>query len=222
MPLVIAFLTFVAVSRANLYEECGKLFNPYNYLDQLPPLHLPYVGNVPIPFNVPNIRPSPPLKTKVVNVVTKYVYKNPVCVVYSKRKNTCKSDDKKHKNNLERLVTKEYFVKDREKKLGEDDGSRGGEDQRRNLEEIRNHQSQDVDNYDEYYEEDEEEGVDFYVQSSEDQRQFTKNDKRTPHLTKKQIYDMLIEDRLDQLETILPHYTRRRVFETSTITVTGF
>lgn len=31
---------------------------------------------------------------------------------------------------------------------------------------------------------------------------------------------MLIEDRLNQLETILPHYTRRRVFETSTITVT--
>ena len=31
---------------------------------------------------------------------------------------------------------------------------------------------------------------------------------------------MLIEDRLDQLETILPDYTRRRAYETKTIYVT--
>lgn len=31
---------------------------------------------------------------------------------------------------------------------------------------------------------------------------------------------MLIEDRLDQLETILPNYHRRRTYETSTIYVT--
>lgn len=31
---------------------------------------------------------------------------------------------------------------------------------------------------------------------------------------------MLIEDRLDQLETLLPHYTRRRTYETTTVTVT--
>ena len=43
---------------------------------------------------------------------------------------------------------------------------------------------------------------------------------RTPPLTHKKIEDMLIEDRLEQLETILPDYTRRRIYETSTITIT--
>lgn len=62
--------------------------------------------------------------------------------------------------------------------------------------------------------------LDLHVQSSETPRPFTKNLKKTPQLSKQKIHELLIEDRLNQLETILPHYTRRRVYETSTITVT--
>lgn len=61
---------------------------------------------------------------------------------------------------------------------------------------------------------------DVHIQSSETPKSFTKNLKKTPNLSRDKIQEMLIEDRLDQLETILPHYTRRRIYETSTITVT--
>lgn len=62
--------------------------------------------------------------------------------------------------------------------------------------------------------------IDLHLQSSESPRPFTKNVKKTPNLTRQKVHEMLIEDRLNQLETILPHYTRRRVYETSTITIT--
>lgn len=109
-PLII--LVF-ATAYANLYEECAKLYSPNNYLNYLPNLHLPYLGNIPVPVNPPRITPSPVVTTKAVSIVTKYVYKNPVCVKYSKRQNNCKQDNPKHKGNLEQLVTKEYFVRDR-------------------------------------------------------------------------------------------------------------
>lgn len=62
--------------------------------------------------------------------------------------------------------------------------------------------------------------IDLQVQSSENPKPFTKNVRKTPQLSKQKIQELLIEDRLDQLETILPHYTRRRIYDTSTITVT--
>lgn len=80
--------------------------------------------------------------------------------------------------------------------------------------------NQDLD----YNEEEEGEGdysdINHFVQASEEPRPFGKGTRYTPHLNHKQIHELLIEDRLDQLETILPHYTRRRAFETSTVTVT--
>lgn len=75
----------------------------------------------------------------------------------------------------------------------------------------------------EYNEEEEDEGdydINHFVQASEEPKPFAKGNRQTPFLNRKQIHELLIEDRLDQLETILPHYTRRRVFETSTVTIT--
>ncbi|RZC43267.1 hypothetical protein BDFB_010893 [Asbolus verrucosus] len=167
-----------------MYHECGKLFNPVNYMDKLPSLSLPYVDSVP---NIPPIKPSPVARTKVVSVVTKYIYRNPVCVKISGKKPLCKPLNSPGINNIEYLVTKEYFVRDRKTK-------------QRDLK-------------------DEDDGLGMYVQSSEEPRPFSKQ-KETPILSQEEVKDMLIEDRLDQLETILPHYTRRRVFQTSTITVT--
>jgi hypothetical protein len=165
--------------QSNLYRDCGKLYNPLNYMSQLPSLSMPYV-NIPI-------KPSPVITTKVINVVTKYVYKNPVCVRVSGKKSTCKSLHPQA-GGVEHLVTKELFVKDRRRK------------QQGSVNELGD-------------------GLDMYVQGSEVPRPFTKQGK-TPALSSEEVKDMLIEDRLDQLESILPQYTRRRVYQTTTITVT--
>ncbi|KAJ8953993.1 hypothetical protein NQ318_004284 [Aromia moschata] len=123
---------------------------------------------------------------------------------------------------MEQLVTKEYFVRDRANRLGENERRRTSEENFKGKEGegVRKHRSQ---TFDDYY--DDNAGEDFhdvniYLQSTEDIRPYVKDNRRTPTLSKKQIHEMLIEDRLDQLETVLPHYTRRRVFETSTITIT--
>lgn len=174
--------TLISNVPANSYRDCGKFFNPHNYMDQLPSLNLPYVSSVNY---MPPIKPSPVLKTKVINVITKYVYQNPICVKISGKKSPCKSLNEN--NNMEFLVTKEYFVKDRKTRrlpISQDD-------------------------------------LDVVVEGSEEPRPFgAATQSKTPGLSSEQVKDMLIEDRLDQLETILPHYTRKRVYETSTITVT--
>lgn len=125
----------------NLYHECAKFYHPGNYMSHLPSLKLPYRGDVPIPINVgipgigltgdellgngqPGIKipyntpilPTPVVKTKAISIVTKYVYKNPVCVKFSKGKNMCKKNDNLGKEGYEQLVTKEYFVKDKRSK----------------------------------------------------------------------------------------------------------
>lgn len=146
--------------KLELYHECAKFYHPGNYMNHLPSLNLPYIGDVPIPINVglsavgesgegptgtgdssgldqlknpgilmvpgqigvpglkiqnnPAIQPSPAYKTKAIHFVTKYVYKNPVCVKFSKGKNMCKKDSKgQFKEGYDKLVTKEYFVKNR-------------------------------------------------------------------------------------------------------------
>lgn len=187
-------LFIIASAFANPYQECVKLFNPNNYMERLPSLSLPFVNNIAIPSpNYAQIKPSRVLKTKVISMVTKYVYKNPVCVKYSGKK-ACKLTDTKDatRNNVEYLVTKEYFVNDhRPPKTLQDYEQRN--------------------KYDE---------IDLYVEGSEDPRPFGRKHTSTPTLSNEDINDLLIEDRLDQLETILPHYTRKRVYQTSTITVT--
>lgn len=175
--LVFPIILFTTNVHCSVYRECGKYFNPLNYMNQLPSLSLPYVSSVP--SIVPNIKPSAVATTKVINIVTQYVYKSPVCVKITGKKSFCKSSSA-GSNNIENLVTKELFVRDRLSKRIND--------------------------------------LEMYIEASEQSRPFDKQEK-TPTLTPA-VKDMLIEDRLDQLETILPYYTRRRVFETSTITVT--
>lgn len=104
---------FITV-RADLYEECARLYNPRNYVNHLPSLRLPYFGDIPVPVNYPAmIKPSSVVTTKAVSVVTKYVYKNPVCVKYVKKKSICQPQNGLKKNgNFDKLVTKEYFVSD--------------------------------------------------------------------------------------------------------------
>ncbi|EFA00596.1 hypothetical protein TcasGA2_TC003467 [Tribolium castaneum] len=181
LPTLLLIVTaFASNTRANLRDDCNKLFNPLNYMDQLPSLALPYVNNVPI-------QPSPVVPTKVINVVTEYVYRNPVCVKISGKKSLCKSKNPQA-NNIEHLVTKQLFVKDRQMKAHRGPFSL-------------------------------EDGLGMYLQGSEEPRPFMKQE-NTPQLSPEEVKDMLIEDRLDQLETILPHYTRRRTYQTTTITVT--
>ncbi|XP_057653676.1 uncharacterized protein LOC130892320 [Diorhabda carinulata] len=217
---IVLVTVFTVRSRANLLHECAKLYNPRHYMSHLPSLHLPYIGDVPIPNNIPPIKPSAVVKTKAVKVITSYVYKNPVCIKYTKKKAMCKQDNSiKHKGAYEQLVTKEYFVKDRKS---------------RNNDEINRHKR----GFDNSYEERDAidkrynqvhlkkaEDVDYhstYVNNLESSETVTlsKENRKTPELFTNNVNNMLIEDRLDQLETILPHYTRRRTYETSTITVT--
>lgn len=202
-----SYFVFVLISLghandANLYYDRFRLFNPQNYLHQLPSLSLPYVDRVPIPSPVPAlIKPSPVITTKVISVVTKYVTKSPMCVKVSGSKPKCqryRNKNKKtpNKDGFEYLVTKEYFVEDPQ------DYNTSDEDyEQRTVEEEAT--------------EDEE---DSYVEASENSRAFVKA-KPTPFLNPS-IRHILIEDRLDHLQEILPYYTRRKTFETSTITVT--
>lgn len=186
------YLLFVVISlgHANVFHECSRLFNPQNYLHQLPSLSLPYVDSVPIPSQiVPLIKPSPVITTKVISIVTKYVARNPMCVKVTGNKPKCRS--KGHsKNGFEYLVTKEYFVKDPE------------DYEQRNL----------------AHDDDEEEDEEPEVEASENARAFIRVTP-TPILNPS-IRHILIEDRLDHLQEILPYYTRRKTYETSTITVT--
>lgn len=112
-------------------------------MDRFPSLKLPYLGDVPIPNNMPSIKPSPVAKTKAIKVVTTYIYKNPVCIKYNKKKGMCKQDNSvKHKGNYEQLVTKEYFVKDRKAK-----GSLENNRHRREFDEDDNEDINDSDKY---------------------------------------------------------------------------
>ncbi|CAG9855686.1 unnamed protein product [Phyllotreta striolata] len=222
MHLSIVLVTVFTVKvRANLLQECAKLYNPGNYMGHLPSLKLPYLGDVPIPNNMPSIKPTPVAKTKAIKVVTTYVYRNPVCVKYSKKKGMCKQDNAiKHKGNYEQLVTKEYFVKDRNSRNEEvknrhkrqfDDEDDENDDLKESGE--NRYQKPNIIRADHYYPDTND------LETSERHPALNEN-RKTPGLSAKHLENMLIEDRLDQLETILPHYTRRRTYETSTITVT--
>lgn len=267
------------------------LFNPQNYLEQLPSLSLPYLSSIPIPsMRFPTIKPTPVAKTKVINVVTKYVSQNPVCLKFSGTKPPCTEEDNKGANSLEYLVTKEYFVRDplpsynvsynnylknyndfdksefttesstkskknKNKKKKTKTKSRKGQKKSHRII-LKNAQENNgfissgvksvlkakkklrkpVKNYPRNFEGSHDfDGLvgEFNQHTIENmglersalepsEVKFTPRSRsaRTPKLSASQVQDLLIEDRLDQLEDILPHYTRKRVYQTSTITIT--
>lgn len=198
--LTIVLLVVAAFGRADILNDCSKLFNPQRYLAQLPSLSLPYVSSLPIPSQVTPIRPSPVVTTKVVSVVTKYINKSPVCIRYSGEKPLCKAIGNANANPYDHLITKGQFIN------GGLYGPHYG-----NLV-THNRRSDDV-------------TIDkqnvVYLESSttESQRSYDDPTLPTPGLNS-DLKDVLIDDRLKHLEEILPYYTRKRRYETSTITVT--
>lgn len=204
MHFLIAFLAYGAVSVRSLpssYHNCPPVFDPQNYLKHLPSLNLPYVNSVPIPLNVPVIKASPVASTtKIINVVTKYVTTNPVCIKVTSKKPLCKP--KKGNNNLDYLITKEYFVKDRS-----NDETKFRQDKMLKYIEPNQKEQSPINQ------------GDLELEASETSRAFA-NNIRTPDLKDTKLKELLIEERLDHLEEILPHYTRRRNYETSTVTIT--
>nr|CAH7758213.1 unnamed protein product [Callosobruchus chinensis] len=204
-----------------LLQECAKLYRPDRYLTQLPSLRLPYVGHMEIPINTGTIKPTPAMQTRAVTIVTKYVYKNPVCIKATKKKTCAMATAIKHKSGEDEIVTKEYFVEDKEQ------NQRNGKHVNLNKEDDESVWTSNLlethyDPYDPYEEiqETRDETFNDFLAPSEVPLYSSRKNTKTPNLSGKKVYDMLIEDRLDQLETILPHYVRRRVYQTSTITMT--
>ncbi|KAF5269502.1 hypothetical protein FQA39_LY08691 [Lamprigera yunnana] len=110
---LILILTISLKANSSIYQNYAKLFNPQDYLQQLPSLSLPYKNNIPIPsVNIPLIKPSR-VATKVINVVTEYVTKNPVCIKVKGKKHPCEYKNTSYKvrnRNFEQPVHREYFV----------------------------------------------------------------------------------------------------------------
>ncbi|XP_066155309.1 uncharacterized protein [Euwallacea fornicatus] len=214
------FVFFVSFSAAtqhqNRLEDCARFYHQIpgnNYLDILTGMNMPYIDQVPLPNNLKalasgdymskmqNIMPSPVITTKVLSVQTKYVYVNPVCVKFNKKQKLCKQTNE----NSDKLITKQNFLKSNaEKRIESADvniaNDEGFEDR-------------------------------FTLKVSFDRlepSEPTKEDdppsgrafSSTPGITPQKIKELLIEDRLDHLESILPDYHRRRSYETSTMYVT--
>lgn len=214
--LVILALFEVIAAYPNTIKKYHQFFNPENYMDQLPNLSMPYIDNIPLPeLNIPPINPSP-VVTKVINVITKYVNKNPVCIKVTRKKPFCAYKDDT-KNTLDYLVTKEYFVRDPQPQssapikrriplISNKTGKRKSKPKTRNTtikSLVRNHD------------------INIEIEGGETARVVTKISQTPPlNLSETKIRDILIEDRLDHLEGILPYYKRRKLFQTSTLTVT--
>ncbi|KAF5278139.1 hypothetical protein FQR65_LT03655 [Abscondita terminalis] len=186
---LILILTITLKANSSIYQNYAKLFNPQDYLGQLPSLSLPYKNNIPIPsVNIPLIKPSR-VVTKVINVVTEYVSKNPVCIKIKGKKQPCGYKNATsyniRKKDIDHDIRKEYYVLHRN-----DD-----ENKRRGNKMIKG------DLFGSEY-------LDVFEQPYE-----------TPTLENK-IKTILIDQQLDKLEDILPHYTRIKHYETETITVT--
>lgn len=122
LAVIITVIYSAYSQQNNLLQECAKYYRPKNYLELLPNINMPYVDQLPVPNNVPNLRnkeylnkiqnivPSPAMTTKVLTVKTKYIYKNPVCVKYSKKQKLCKPEDGQIREHVDKLITKDYFV----------------------------------------------------------------------------------------------------------------
>ncbi|KAK5642995.1 hypothetical protein RI129_009162 [Pyrocoelia pectoralis] len=181
---LVLILTISLKANSSMYENYGKLYNPQDYLEQLPSLSLPYKNNVPIPsVNIPMINPSRVI-TKVINVVTKYITKNPVCIKVKGKKQPCgyRNNNRKRRN-IDQFIRNQYYVIER-----------GGYKNKRGDKMIKGELvgSEFADDFHEVRE--------------------------TPVLEENNNY--LIDQRLDQLQGILPYYARIRDYETETITVT--
>lgn len=224
LKLLLILLLKLSMSKSNSYGDYQFIFNPENYMEQLPSLSMPYINNIKIPKpNLP-INPTPAIRTKVINVVTQYVNKNPVCIKVSGRKPPCPY--KNSKNNLEYIVTKEYFVQDKLPNSNLNTTNTNKKTTKKKNKRKKNKRrripsasvASKIKNFTRELNEDE---ILFDVEPSESGRSLRKN-RPTPvlNLSNSKIREILIEDRLDQLEEILPHYTRKRNYETSTITVT--
>lgn len=203
--VVILALFEVITAYPKTIQDFHQFFNPKNYMDQLPSLSMPYLDNIPIPQpNVPQIIPSP-VVTKVINVVTKYINKNPVCIKLTRKKPFCAYKD----DTLEYLVTKEYYVRDPQPQSSTPIKRRtpavtNKTVKRRNKPKTTRNQN-----------------INIEIEGGETARVVTKISQTPPlNLSETKIRDVLIEDRLDHLEAILPHYKRRKLYHTSTLTVT--
>lgn len=198
VKLTVVLLVSYSFGSADILEDCSKFFNPQHYLSQLPSLSLPYVSSLPIPSQVMPIRPSPVMTTKVVSVVTKYINRSPVCIRYSGEKPLCRATGNGNANPYDHLITKGQFV----------NGGLYGPHYGNIV--THNRRSEDV-------------TIDkqniVYIESGEKQRNYDDPTLPTPGLNSA-LKDILIDDRLKHLEEILPYYTRKRRYETSTITVT--
>lgn len=191
-------LVTVVRSYPNFYRDCRYNFNPQNYMESLPSLALPFRNDV-VPPNVALIRPSK-VATKVLSVVTKYVTRSPVCVKINGRKPPCATRRTSTKNNSGHLVTKEYYVRARQSLPNSN-------------EDHHHHRTKPEDAVDASA------INEVLVEPSESPR-IGATSTETPLLSHASLKEVWIEDRLDHLEQVLPGYTRRRVFETSTITIT--
>lgn len=199
--LTIVLAMAVCSTTADILEDCSKLFNPQRYLNQLPSMGLPYVSNLAIPSNVAShIRPTQVVTTKVVSVFTKYVHKSPVCIRYSGEKPLCKAIGNGNANPYEHLITKgEYFLN-------------GG---------LYGPHYGNIVTYNKRSEGAASDKQDFYIEPAEAETPREDRTRPTPNLDNQQLLrDILIDDRLGHLEEVLPYYSRRKTYETSTITVT--
>lgn len=192
MVVVLLVFAIIAVGHANVFHDCSKQFNPQHYMDQLPSLSLPYISSVPIPSQII------PLIVKPSPVLTTKMIS--IVTKYVAKNPVCiKVTGSKQSCHLMKSGKNksglDYMVA-KEYIVG-------------------NRNAKEVDNFKrETYQGEE------LIQSSETFRAHT-TPVSTPFLDSS-IRHILIDDRLNHLEQILPYYTRRKNYETSTITVTRF
>lgn len=193
--MILLLLTTLFFDQYAAAKIRARQLNNQSYSKWLPQFSMGYISDLPIPsMNFPHlVKPTKIMKTKVFNMVTKYVHRSPICVKISGKKSPCEKVSKDA--NSEYTITKGIQVKHRDN------------------EKINEFSSDDQ------YLPPFPNILDFYIETSENPKSFSQQS-YTPSLTKDGIQEMLIEDRLDQLESILPHYTRRRLYETTTVTVT--
>lgn len=132
-----------------------------------------------LPVNIPVIKPTPVVTTKVLNIVTKYISRGPICIKASKSKRPCKGVTRNGINNNKKKHKRDIF------------GTNN--------------------NYHSF---------DTLIEGSEVSKKFNPLSKTPMLKNSSKVTELLIEDRLDHLEDILPHYTRSRVYQTKAITLT--
>lgn len=233
LGLVLAVFYSVSVQGNHLLQECAKFYRPKNYIDVMAQ-SMPYIDQLLIPDNlkkmdiddyrskINNIQPTPVVTTKVLQVKTKYVYVNPVCVKYSSKQKLCKHENRMA-GNINKLITKEYFLKGQVEQRVESAIDVNSEEfspkpDRFSLKVSFDRIGKQLDPSNAIQPDI---GILEPSELAEKYRAFDSGAKhQTPSMTPQKVHEMLIEDRLDQLETILPNYHRKRTFETSTMYVT--